>query len=162
RALRRLHASDSRRRERARRARAEPRRVRRGLQAHRVHHHWSSRRVSRRACVRHARNAMAGAWRVRARRHSRATAPQHRCDRASGAITMNKKRMLVILGLAAVVAVGLATWFVVRSRHSADSLTLYGNVDIREVELAFRVGGRLASVRYEEGDAVKQGDLVAE
>jgi HlyD family secretion protein len=75
---------------------------------------------------------------------------------------MNKKRMLLILGLAAVAAIGLAVWSGVRSRHNADSLTLYGNVDIREVELAFRVGGRLATVRYDEGDTVKQGDLVAE
>jgi len=75
---------------------------------------------------------------------------------------MNKQRRLLILGLVAVVVVGLAAWFGLRSRHSADHLTLYGNVDIREVELAFRVGGRLATMRYEEGDGIKQGDLIAE
>lgn len=44
----------------------------------------------------------------------------------------------------------------------ASPLTLFGNVDIRDVELAFRVPGRLASVHYEEGDAVTAGDVLAE
>ncbi len=38
---------------------------------------------------------------------------------------------------------------------------LYGNVDIRQVSLGFRVGGRLAAVAVEEGDAVKVGDVLA-
>ena len=40
-------------------------------------------------------------------------------------------------------------------------LTLYGNVDIREVELSFRVAGRLAEVAFDEGDAVQTGTTVA-
>jgi len=73
-----------------------------------------------------------------------------------------KQRILSIVGVAAIVAIGIAGWSAYRARQRADNLTLYGNVDIREVELAFRVGGRLASMRYEEGDQAKQGDLVAE
>lgn len=38
---------------------------------------------------------------------------------------------------------------------------IYGNVDIRQVPLGFRVGGRLAGVMVEEGDAVKAGDVLA-
>lgn len=41
------------------------------------------------------------------------------------------------------------------------ALVLYGNVEIRQVELAFRVSGRLEEVMFEEGDAVAPGDLVA-
>ncbi|MEZ5934896.1 MAG: secretion protein HlyD [Alphaproteobacteria bacterium] len=40
-------------------------------------------------------------------------------------------------------------------------LELYGNVDIRQVELGFRVGGRIAAMRFEEGDAVAAGDQLA-
>ena len=69
-----------------------------------------------------------------------------------------KQRILSIVGVAAIVAIGIAGWSAYRARQRADNLTLYGNVDIREVELAFRVGGRLASMRYEEGDQAKQGD----
>ena len=43
-------------------------------------------------------------------------------------------------------------------RNRDDDLTLYGNVDIREVELSFRVPGRLTEVAFDEGDAVKAGD----
>jgi HlyD family secretion protein len=41
------------------------------------------------------------------------------------------------------------------------SATLYGSVDIREAMLAFRVSGRVADIRVDEGDAVKAGDVLA-
>ncbi|MCG8415920.1 MAG: HlyD family efflux transporter periplasmic adaptor subunit [Pseudomonadales bacterium] len=40
-------------------------------------------------------------------------------------------------------------------------LTLYGNVDVREVNMAFRQSGRLQSVLVEEGDSVVSGDIIA-
>lgn len=40
-------------------------------------------------------------------------------------------------------------------------LILYGNVDIRQVDLAFRVGGRLTDVLVEEGDKVEVGQPLA-
>lgn len=40
-------------------------------------------------------------------------------------------------------------------------VTLYGNVDIRQVELGFRVGGRISEMNFDEGDSVKPGDLLA-
>ncbi|MBY0264242.1 MAG: secretion protein HlyD, partial [Holosporales bacterium] len=40
-------------------------------------------------------------------------------------------------------------------------LVLSGNVDIRQVDLGFRVSGRLAKMLFEEGDEVKTGDLLA-
>ena len=73
-----------------------------------------------------------------------------------------QQRVLSILGVAAVVAIGFGAWASLTSRERAGGLTLYGNVDIREVELAFRVGGRLATMRYDEGDSVKRGDVVAD
>ncbi len=39
-------------------------------------------------------------------------------------------------------------------------LTLYGNVDIRNVNLGFRVSGRLLSLQVDEGDAVYPGNLI--
>lgn len=36
-------------------------------------------------------------------------------------------------------------------------LTLYGNVDIRQVDLGFRVNGRVQEMFYEEGDLVQKG-----
>jgi HlyD family secretion protein len=40
-------------------------------------------------------------------------------------------------------------------------MTLYGNVDIREATLAFRVSGRVADINVDEGDTVKAGDALA-
>jgi HlyD family secretion protein len=65
---------------------------------------------------------------------------------------------LAALAVAAAVGLGLARpW----SRANDGQLTLYGNVDIREVDLGFRVGGRIATLHVEEGDRVVPGQLLA-
>lgn len=38
---------------------------------------------------------------------------------------------------------------------------LFGNVDIRKVELSFRVSGRVEQMNVEEGDVIKKGELLA-
>jgi len=44
----------------------------------------------------------------------------------------------------------------------AQELKLYGNVDIRQVELSFRVPGRIVSIAYEEGAKVPEGAIIAQ
>lgn len=46
-------------------------------------------------------------------------------------------------------------------RNNKHVLTLYGNVDVRQVDLGFRLAGLVTELMYEEGDYVKKGDLVA-
>jgi len=61
-----------------------------------------------------------------------------------------------------VLALGIGGFFLYR--HFAPpsrALTLYGNVDIREATLAFRVSGRIADISVDEGDIVKAGDVLA-
>lgn len=41
-------------------------------------------------------------------------------------------------------------------------VALYGNVDIRQVELGFRVSGRIAQMKFEEGESVTAGTKLAE
>lgn len=74
---------------------------------------------------------------------------------------MNRK--IIILLLAAIAVAAFLTFGPLSFRQPRDegTLTLYGNVDIREVALSFRVGGRLAAVRFDEGDAVAAGETVA-
>jgi HlyD family secretion protein len=48
-----------------------------------------------------------------------------------------------------------------QKEKNKDFLVLYGNVDIRQVDLGFRVGGRLEKMLFEEGDEVHKGDTVA-
>lgn len=47
------------------------------------------------------------------------------------------------------------------TRSETTGLTLYGNVDIRQVQLGFRVSGRIAEMKVEEGDAVHRGQMLA-
>ncbi|HWQ91244.1 MAG TPA: secretion protein HlyD [Clostridia bacterium] len=72
-----------------------------------------------------------------------------------------KKRIPVVLLLLAVLA-GAIYWFNYRSRAQTSPLSrLHGNVDIREVNLGFRVPGKIAAVLRDEGDAVRAGELIA-
>jgi HlyD family secretion protein len=50
-------------------------------------------------------------------------------------------------------------WF--SKSQDKNILTLYGNVDIRQVDLGFRVSGRVQAMRFEEGDFVPAGSLMA-
>lgn len=71
---------------------------------------------------------------------------------------MNKKLIFPIAVVA--LAAGGGTW-ACRGRGQADRPTLFGNVDIRDVSLAFRVGGRVSDIRVDEGSVVRAGDLIA-
>ncbi len=71
-----------------------------------------------------------------------------------------KKRIIIVI-IVLVVAAG-AGWFYHKSpQGERTALTLYGNVDIREVTLGFRVPGKLAKLVYDEGDKVKEGQVLA-
>lgn len=71
-----------------------------------------------------------------------------------------------LIGIVAAVIVAGGGWYgygQYRRDRSAPpgEIVLYGNVDIREADLAFNVAGRVESLRVEEGDAVKKGQLLA-
>jgi HlyD family secretion protein len=64
---------------------------------------------------------------------------------------------------AALSAAVVGTFLFLHSRHgSDDSLTLYGNVDIREVQVAFNDSDRIVRIFVQEGDFVRPGELLAE
>lgn len=72
-----------------------------------------------------------------------------------------KKPVVLILAVVVIVAlIGGGTWWY-QSRQN-NGLTLYGNVDIRTVNMSFRVGGRLQSLTVDEGDAIKQGQTLGQ
>lgn len=72
-----------------------------------------------------------------------------------------KKRIPVLILVIVVLAIGAAAYWLHHDAEGNGRLTLYGNVDIREVDLGFRTSGRLIEMRLEEGDGVKAGDLIA-
>jgi HlyD family secretion protein len=65
---------------------------------------------------------------------------------------------LVIAVVLAGLAFGIWWWFL-REKPS-DGITLYGNVDIRQVSLAFNANERVAEMRASEGERVKQGQIL--
>ena len=70
-----------------------------------------------------------------------------------------KKKILPLLLIA---ALGLGFYYYQRENEkSGQDLVLYGNVDIRELSLGFRVAGRLEKMNLEEGDRVVPGQVLA-
>ena len=75
---------------------------------------------------------------------------------------MNRKRIIIIAVVVTLLLVAILTrGFGLFGNEDDKTLTLYGNVDIREVDLGFRVGGRIESIAVEEGEKVKAGELLA-
>jgi len=71
------------------------------------------------------------------------------------------KKPLIALGLLVVLALGAWAWMHQRDKGHDGMLVLYGNVDIRQVSLAFDGSGRVAEMKVDEGDAVKTGQVLA-
>lgn len=67
--------------------------------------------------------------------------------------------VLIVLIICAIVAV--VWYFYAHKRHNDQELVLYGNVDVRQVDIGFRVAGQVAELLFEEGDLVKKGSLMA-
>ena len=77
---------------------------------------------------------------------------------------MSLPRPLIALAALALAgtAVGLGYRHLYPGHERSQEVVVYGNVDLREVELAFVVQERVRRVRVEEGDWVRAGDLLAE
>lgn len=77
-------------------------------------------------------------------------------------IIMAKKP--VKAGLIALVVLALVymfyTFYSIETEEN-HALTLFGNVDIRQVSLGFRVPGRIKEMRLEEGDKASEGQVIA-
>lgn len=70
-------------------------------------------------------------------------------------------RVFIFIALVVLIVGGIWYWKV-RQAVADDTLVLYGNVDIRQVELAFNDSERIANILVKEGDFVEQNQLLAE
>jgi HlyD family secretion protein len=70
-----------------------------------------------------------------------------------------KKRILIV----AVLAAGVAGVYAYRgrSRQPENRIVVSGNIELTEVNIAFKTAGRLIERTVDEGDAVKKGQLIA-
>jgi len=75
-----------------------------------------------------------------------------------------KKKVRILILALIVVLIAAGGTILVRSlgkKAPANVLVLYGNVDIRQVELAFNANERIMSMTVQEGDKVRKGQLLA-
>jgi HlyD family secretion protein len=72
------------------------------------------------------------------------------------------RRMIVMTGLLVVLGlVGVLIWWLMQREVSSKELVLFGNVDLRQVELSFNNNERIADVLVQEGDRVQRGQVLA-
>ena len=74
---------------------------------------------------------------------------------------MKRVRIVILVLLVGGLAAAFWFWQQRGPRAAEDRLLLYGNVDIRQVQLAFNGNERIAALLVEEGDRVKAGQLLA-
>ncbi|NNM42880.1 MAG: efflux RND transporter periplasmic adaptor subunit [Chlamydiae bacterium] len=72
-----------------------------------------------------------------------------------------KKRIIFFGAGALFVFLLLFSYFFRTEKKAGCDLIIYGNVDIRQVDLGFRVPGKVQTLLFEEGDEIKQGQLMA-
>lgn len=72
-----------------------------------------------------------------------------------------KKKMVIAAVVILAIGAGVAYWET-RPTAPADQVTIYGNVDIRQVQAAFDDSGRILRLSVQEGDRVHKGQLLAE
>src|SRR5689334_19661541 len=110
---------------------------------------WSGRGITRQ------RHFITTAWRV-------STWPKRwaRCGGRSSSGEIMKKRLILIL---VIVGVGAAVFYNLRgnSRGSENRIVVSGNIELTEVNIAFKTAGRLIERNVDEGDTVKKGQVLA-
>ena len=72
-----------------------------------------------------------------------------------------KKRVIVILVVLAAVAAGVYAYRSGIGRAPDNRIMVSGNIELTEVNIAFKTAGRLIERTVDEGDAVKKGQIVA-
>ncbi|MBI2792301.1 MAG: secretion protein HlyD [Gammaproteobacteria bacterium] len=74
---------------------------------------------------------------------------------------MGKKLRLIFLISLLGIGSALVFFYFYRENHRSQDIILHGNVDIRQVDLGFRLTGRVQEMKFEEGDKIKKGDIIA-
>lgn len=71
-------------------------------------------------------------------------------------------RGAALVVLAGLVLAGVIFWLLRQEKTGDRLLTLYGNIDIREIAVAFNDNGPVTRMLVQEGDRVHKGELIAE
>lgn len=71
------------------------------------------------------------------------------------------RRIVILLIVVIATAGGGAWWWLNHNGNGNGALVLHGNVELRQIDLAFSGSGRIAEVLVEEGAEVRKGDVLA-
>jgi HlyD family secretion protein len=71
-----------------------------------------------------------------------------------------RKNFLIALAALSLGAITVESVHYLSKENKEKELTFFGNVDVRLVDIAFRVPGYVNALQFEEGDQVKKGDLM--
>lgn len=72
-----------------------------------------------------------------------------------------RRRIVPIVVLLIIAIGGYLAWRQFGDEPEAGRLTLYGDIDVRQVDLSFKVAGRIAKLDVDEGDAIMAGQVLA-
>jgi HlyD family secretion protein len=72
-----------------------------------------------------------------------------------------KKRIIAVVAIVLTATAAVILWSGGFRRDDAKRIRLSGNIELREVDISFKIPGKLIERAVDEGDAVKKGQLVA-
>ena len=72
-----------------------------------------------------------------------------------------KKKIIAIILILLTAGICVFLYNKINKKDNSNELTLYGNIEIRQVDLSFQVAGLVSELLKEEGDTVKKGELIA-
>ncbi len=70
------------------------------------------------------------------------------------------KKQFAFIGLSIMALIAGVTTYTFYTPEN-ENIRLFGNIDIRQVDISFQVGGKIQDMFVDEGNAVKKGDLLA-
>jgi HlyD family secretion protein len=72
------------------------------------------------------------------------------------------RKKILALGILALAIIGTSIYLVTRAgKNSTKQIRVSGNIELTEVNIAFKTSGRLVELTVGEGDAVKKGQVIA-
>lgn len=74
---------------------------------------------------------------------------------------MMSKPRIAVIGLLLATLLAASYYFLRTDKHRSELISLYGNIDIRQVELSFHDPEHIEQITVQEGERVKRGQLLA-